>query len=97
MRKHLNFIKMPDLEEVMVNGALYCFITFCPFSSCSEPWKRESLKCSYFIRSVEKLHGLENIDTKLINSSWFRKRLGLYKQKILNSLLNDKILKKGGH
>lgn len=81
----------------MVNNTLYCCITFCPFSSFSKQRSQEDLKSPYFIRTEEILHGLENIDTKLINSSWFRKRPGFYKYKILNGLLNDKILKKGGH
>lgn len=81
----------------MVNSALYCCITFCPFSSFNKQWSQEDLKCPYFVRTEEILHGLENIDTKLINSSWFRKRSVLYKCKIFNSLLNDKTLENEGH
>lgn len=68
-----------------------------PIFIFQQQWSQEDLKCPYFTTTEEILHGLENIDTKLINSSWFRKRPSLYKYKILNSLLSDKILKKGGH
>lgn len=78
-RTNSNFMKMLYLEKLMVNRALYCCITFCPFLAFNEPQRHEALKCPYFIKSVQKLHGLENIDTKLTISSWFRKRLGLYK------------------